>query len=59
MNYYNIKQCAWCKRIKNIETGIWGEIADMILDVSHTICPVCRKELMEKWNIIKNNSNRI
>lgn len=50
MEKYKLKQCAWCRRVKNIDTGIWDETVDIIMNISHTVCPECKKKLWESYN---------
>lgn len=44
-----LKQCAWCKKVKNTDTGIWKEAADIIQGLSHTVCPECKKQLLKNY----------
>ncbi|MEQ8171198.1 MAG: hypothetical protein ABRQ38_20065, partial [Candidatus Eremiobacterota bacterium] len=46
---YKLKQCAWCRKVKDIDTGIWTETSDIIQDISHTICPECKKRLWKNY----------
>lgn len=42
-----VRQCSWCRRVHDPETGEWVPCADIVEGATHTICEECFEKLMK------------